>query len=191
MTNREKNRDILNIFIVLGSAVISAGLLSLIFLYYYNPSGRYLAGNVLLDPSIIEQINNQDQNLHKGKQARFSFDRFEFSYFDTQKNQIQKISFSFEDYQTLYRHISSERSLQEVPRDVQSLFFQTHPAMLTINMRTNEGVGKGVATLFQVVQFTPEDYFRIQLNEKKDGEWVYFYHQGSYQEVIGFFPSRR
>ena len=88
-----KNHDIRNILAVLGAAVICAGLLASVFLYYYGPSGRYLAGHTLLDPTIMEQINYQDKHPRQEKSIHFIFDHIEFSYFDPQKESNTSESF--------------------------------------------------------------------------------------------------
>lgn len=188
--NAKKNRDIRNILAVLGAAVLCAGLLASVFLYYYNPSGQYLAGHALLDPTIIEEINYQDQHPGTGRKVRFSFDHIEFSYFNPQKGAIRIPVISLDDYQKFYKMVAFEKSLKETHQNIQDLFFKSQPSLLTINMHTTERNEKGLTKVFQVVQFVPEDYFRVQLHEKNEGEWAYFYQSGLYQEIMRLFtPS--
>jgi hypothetical protein len=189
MAERRRNRDIQNILTVLGAAVFCAVLLASLFLYYYGPSGRYLAGNTLLDPSIINQINYQDQHPRTGKKVHFAFDRIEFSHFDLQKGQMRIFPISLDIYQHFYKQVASEKSLLEVSPKIQSLFFQSHPALLTVSMRSKEGAESGIPKVFQVVQFIPEDYFRVQLHEKSEGEWAYFYRSGLYHEIMHLFTK--
>lgn len=188
MVEKRKNPDIRNILVVLVAAVIGAGLLSSIFLYYYGPFGRYLAGNTLLDPSIIEQINYQDQHPRTGKKVRFAFDRIEFSYFDTQMKQMHTFPISLEIYHHFYKKITSVKSLLEINQKTQNLFLQSYPALLTISMQSKESAENGAAKVFQIVQFIPEDYFRVQLHEKNE-EWAYFYQAGIYQDIIYLFTK--
>jgi hypothetical protein len=188
MAEKRRNRDIQNILTVLGSAVICAGLLALVFLYYYGPSGHYLAGNTLLDPTIIGQIHYQDEHSRTGKKVRFVFDHIEFSYFDSQKGQLHVSPIPLEAYQKFYKMVAFVKSLEEI-KDVEKLFLQSHPTLLTIRMRTKEGF-EGMATrVFQVVQFAAEDYFRVQLHGKNEGEWAYFYWPDIYQEIIHLFTQ--
>jgi hypothetical protein len=189
MAERRRNRDIQNILAVLGAAVICAALLASLFLYYYGPSGRYLAGNTLLDPSIMDQINYQDQHPRTGKKVHFAFDRIEFSYFDLQNRQMRIFPIPIDSYQKFYKQVASEKSLLEVTQKIQSLFFQSHPALLTVSMRSKEGSESGTPKVFQVVQFISEDYFRVQLHEKNEGEWAYFYRPGLYQEIMRLFTN--
>lgn len=190
MAERERNRDIRNILTVLGASVICAALLASVFLYYYNPSGRYLAGNTLLDPSIMDQIFYQDQHPNTGKTVRFAFDRIEFSNYDPQLSKIEVFPISRETYQRFYNRVASDKSLEEVTKSTQSFFLQPHPAFLTVQMRTKEREGNGAVKIFQIVQFVSEGYFRIQLREKNEGEWVYFYRPGLYQEIIHLFTQK-
>lgn len=197
MAERQRNRDIRNLLAVLGAAVLCAALLAFFFLYYYGPSGRYLAGNTLLDPSIMAQINYQDHHPQTGKKVRFVFDRIEFSYFDPEKGQMHIFPISLETYQSFYKQVSSDRSLLEVNQNIQNLFLQSHPALLTMSMQSQEGLENRTARdhlntkagshVFQVVQFIPEDYFRVQLHGKNEGEWAYFYQSGLYQEILHLF----
>lgn len=185
-----KNREIRNILSVLGAAVVCAGLLASVFLYYYGPSGRYLAGHTLLDPAIIEQIDYQDQHPKTGKKAHFAFDHIEFSYFDPQKGEVRIHSLPLETYQIFYKKVASEKSLEKVTQDTRDFFLQSHPSVLSISMHAIESSENLATKIFQVVQFVSEDFFRVQLHEKEEGEWAYFYQAGLYQEVIRLFTHQ-
>lgn len=182
-----QNREIRNILAVLGTAIVCAGFLTFLFIYYYGPSGRYLAGQTLLDPTIIEQINYQDKHPRTGKKVNFIFDRIEFSYFDSKKGGMRQEAVSLESYQKFYRLISSEKSLDKVTDQIRELFFRSHPSTLTTSMRTVDGVDTSTTKIFQVVQFVQEDYFRVQLHGNQEQEWAYFYRPHLYQEVMQLF----
>lgn len=175
------NHDIRNILFVLLASVICAGLLAFGFLHYYGPSGRYLAGHTLLDPSIIKQIDYQDRYSQTEKKVRFTFDHIEFFYFNSQKGQIHVPFVSLDVYQKFYKMVAFEKSLEEVTNHVRDLFLQSHPSFLIINMHTKE---ESQSKVFQIVQIIEEDYFRVQLHESKEGEWAYFYRPGLYQDSI-------
>lgn len=185
MQKKQKNRDVRNLLMVLGFSVFCAGLLTYAFIHYYGPLGHYLAGHVLLDPSTIEEINDQSsQNIH------FSFDRFEFSYFDKKAAQVQKFSVSKEQYQDFYQSIASLKSLENSEAEIEQFFIQSHPTLLTTSMRTLEGTKKTDDRLFQIVEFVEEDYFRIQLKDNLEhGGWVYFYQPHLFQQVMQLFNS--
>lgn len=189
MVKEKRNRDIRNILAVLGTAIICAGLLASIFLYYYSPSGRYRAGNTLLDPIIIEQIHYQDQHSRTGKKMRFVFDHIEFVYFDPKKGRERIPSIAIKKYQEFYTLVANEMSLKEVTREIQDLFLKSRPFVLSMSMKTTEGSDNVTAQIFQVVQFVQEDYFRVQLHEKEEGEWAYFYHPGLYRDIMQLFTQ--
>lgn len=176
-----KNRDIKNLLIVLGSSVICAALLSYLFLYYYGPSGRYIAGHALLDPAIIKQINYEEKEAN-GQKVHFIFDKFEFSYFDKKLGKIVKIPVSQEKYKVFYQHISSLLSLEN--SKLEPLFMQPHRTLLTTSMKTDSR-----SRIFQIVDFNEEDYFRVQLQGKEQGEWAYFFQPHIYQETMTLFGA--
>lgn len=184
-----RNRDVLNLLSVLTAAVLSAVLLAYFFLYYYNPSGQYLAAYTLLDPSVIEQMNDRNPHSQNKKKIPFSFDHIEFSYFN-QKNEYHRIEkISLKDYEIFFRKVENEKSLLDVQQNIQNDFSKMPTSLLTIQMKPEERNNNGAVQVFQVVQFVPEDYFRVQLHEKKEGEWAYFYQQGIYQETLKIFTS--
>ena len=184
-----KHQDIKNILAVLSSAIICAGLLSIAFIYYYGPSGRYLAGNSLLDPHLIETISYRDEHPRTGKKVLFNFDQIEFSYFDPQKGQKKVRDIPLQNYQQFYHLIASEKSLEHVTNQIEDYFIKSRPTILTISMKTAEGSDSTVTKTFQVVQFVQEDYFRVQLHGSEQGEWAYFYQSGLYKNAMQIFTQ--
>lgn len=185
---KRPNRDIQNLLVVLGAAIVSAGLIASLFLYYYGSTGRYMAGQTMLDPSILNQINYLDHNSKTGKKLRLVFDRIEFSYFDPHKGQL-RIKVTPESYQKLYRLISSERSI-EATDEIKNIFLKSPKATLTATMRTVEKSGTPESQIFQQIEFVEDNYFRVLLHEKSEtGEWAYFYRRGIFQNVIHLFTQ--
>ncbi len=185
------NHQIKNMLAVLAAAILCALLFALLFLYYYGPTGRYIAGQTLLDPSIIEQINYQENHSKKGQKAHFMFDRTEFFYFDPQQGEMLQKIIPLETYQTFYTWIASEKSIEKVTEEIKKIFLTPHLALLTTRMHRIEAVNSSPSTqVFQVVQFVQGDYFRVQLHEAQEqNEWAYFYHPNLYQEVIRLFTQ--
>lgn len=183
-----KNQEIRNILAVLATAVISAILLVSFFLYSYGPSGRYEARNALLEPSIMDQINYQDMHPGTGRKVRFYFDHIEFSSSDVKNGKANTSNIPLEIYQEFYQIVSSEYSLHDINHEIEGYFFKPPYSVLTIHMRTNEG-GLGSGKVFQVVQFVPEDYFRVQLHGSDQAEWAYFYQRGLYRKMIDLFSN--
>lgn len=187
---KRSKRDIQNFLAVLGTAVLCAALLAFIFIYYYGPSGRYIAGHTILDPAIIQQINTQERDPKNGQKVHFVFDHFEFSYFDTQTGQLRRLPVSMQNYQKFYKLISSELSVDEKKGKLEQLFVRSHPTLLTTTMRTLNGSASSNTKIFQVVEFVEDDYFRVQLHDKQEqGEWAYFYRVNSYREAMHLFTQ--
>lgn len=161
-----KNRDVRNLLGVLGAAIVCAALLAYAFIHYYGPSGRYLAGHVLLDPAIFKQINYREKDPATGQTVNLQFDRIEFS---KAPNAIKK-EIPVEAYQRFYTLVATDKS---VPGHERAF---SEPSSLKIWMK---GMGES-AKIFQVVQFIREDEYRVRL---QDGEWAYFSHPNIYQEV--------
>lgn len=182
-----KNRDVRNFLAVVCASVLCAALLTFLFLYFYGPSGLYRAGNALLDPATMDQINAQLTDPKSRKKVHFTFDHMDFSYFDRQEGKMRKVPVSMQSYQKFYESVASEHSLNEKERNLEHLFMRSHPTLLTINMKTLPSQN---ATVFQVIEFDEEGYFRVQLHERQEpGGWVYFYKKNLYQEVIHLFTA--
>jgi len=189
-SDKRRNRDIQNLLAVLGASVICAGLLAFFFIHYYGPSGKYVAGQTILDPAIIQQINAQESDSKNRQKVHFVFDHFEFSYFDTQTGQMRRLPVSMENYQMFYQLVSSELSVTKNQGEMERLFVRSHPTLLTASMRTLNGSPSSNTKIFQVIEFIEEGYFRVQLHDKQEpGEWVYFYRANSYQDVMHLFTQ--
>lgn len=184
------NQEVRNILFVLSAAIACAGLLTAFLIYYYGPSTGYLAGHVLLDPKVIEQINEQAESKKRGSSS-FTFSRPEFSYFDEKAGKMQRHPVSMSGYRELYAWLAADQSLDAVPSSIEDLFLQAKPVLLTTFLRPTEG-GKLDANQqsFQIVQFVPQNYYRVRLMENQEQEWAYFYHPQLYQDAMHLFtPS--
>lgn len=185
-----KNRDIRNLLVVLGASVVCASMIAFLFIYYYGPSGRYVAGHTILDPSIVQEINTQESDPKNRQKVHFVFDHFEFSYFDSKTGKMRTLPVTMQMYQKFYGLISSEFSVEEKKGKIEQLFIRSHPTLLTANMRTLNGSSPSNTKVFQVIEFVEEDYFRVQLHDKQEqGEWVYFFRKNSYHDAMQLFTQ--
>lgn len=158
-------------------------------LYQYSPTGQYLAGNTILSPHIIDQINYTDyQPNNKGKGNKFIFNSIDFSYFDKDQNRQIRITPSFAAYEQFYKNVAANKSLMNVPEQVEKDFTLDHPSTLMITMRTDSSNSTQIIKGFQMIQLIETDYFRVQLYGKPtDSEWAYFYQPHVYQETLKLF----
>lgn len=185
-----RNRDIWNLLAVLGASVVGASLLAFIFIYYYGPNGRYVAGQTILDPSTIQQINVQENSPKGSQKVHFVFDRFEFSFFDPQMKQRLRVPVSTEIYQKFYHLVSSISSIKEKEGELEKRFIRSQPTLLTASMRTLNRTSPSDSKIFQVIEFIEGDYFRVQLHDKQEqGEWAYFYKANSYSDIMNLFTK--
>jgi hypothetical protein len=182
-------KQIKQILLLLMMAVLSAGFLSAIFLYLYNPSGQYSVNKTLIDPIVLEQLQRRETlSSTKEKRDRFVLDTLEFSYFDLRLNRRVVYPVKWETYQELYKLISSQKSLP-LAAEKKDQLFQGSPILLTIKL-SSEVKDKISQKILQIVQFSSDDYFRIRLlGDERDEQWAYFYKPGIYEQVFSLFTT--
>jgi hypothetical protein len=180
--------QIRNLLIIFTSGIGLAVLLSLLSLYYYNPSGSYQVKNVLLSPNSLESMRFVDGSSKAGGNPRFVFDTIEFSFYDDGLRKWEKKAVSRDQYSTLYSMINNEKSLDVIPVEVENAFQKAHPATLALKVRIEGAAGIQVpATIFTQVEFAAiGDHYRIQLRDQTNnlGGWAYFHQPGIYKKVL-------
>ena len=186
--NPTSRNEIRNLLAVILSGVLCAFILAGAMLYYYGPTGRYYARNVLLSPLLTTQISFQDANPKTGEITRFVFDGIEISFYDKVQKAWKHVAVSPEAYNRFYDAVSQDVSLDKVTSDIQDLFLKGNPSKLTLRVRTESRAESHAATkIFQEVLFANEgNYYRVELREQGPGrgEWAYFYHPGIYMETM-------
>lgn len=183
-------KQIRNLLLVVSSGVVAAILLTVSMVYYYGPSGLYIARNVLLSPATMERLAYNDSNPDTGGLARFIFNNIEFTIYDVNVRKYQQLNIGIEKYQKFYDAVSSDRSIEDVTGDIISIFSIGYPSKLTLTVRAEQnGKSNAVTKKFQEVQFAQDgDYYRVELlDQNAIGSWAYFYHPKIYQEVQNLF----
>jgi hypothetical protein len=180
--------QIRNLMIVMGSAVLCAVLIAYIMVSHYGPSGRYQVSNILLEPSFAEKISYQDSDPQTGKNSRYTFDRFELVYFDNGANRWSSLKLNEKNFQEIYDLIYSDKSVTEVTPDMQSFFYASTPASLTIVVHAENRENTKV---LQEIQFADHgDYYRILLRDDNTRQnWVYFYHPKAFELIKQMIKS--
>lgn len=180
-------KQIKQLLVVLSSAVIGGFLLAWIMIMYYGPSGNYIAGQTILSPDIIERINFKDTHPKTGQNVQFMFDHTEFVFFDYLRGSWQQKQISHQSYVKFYGYIANDKSLGDLKEEILDLFQKPSPTALITSVRTDT---TPIAKIFQVIQFTKEDYYRVKLHGQDDeGKWAYFYHSGLYQTILSLFAN--
>jgi len=180
--------QIKSLILVMTLSVVAAfGILGL-FVWYYSPSSNYLVKYVLLSPDIMPEISYNDYNPKTGGKSRFVFDDLIYTYFEKVTNQWHTSAVSLEEYKNIYRQIANLSSLDG---DTEQFFGGPEQTILTIKVKTESNAAWQVVDKdFQTVQFSKDDYFRVELHEQNPGKhWAYFYMPGIYAEVNKGFKN--
>lgn len=175
--------QIRNIIVVLSSAIICAGFLAVYMITYYGPSGQYIAGNTILSPYIIDKVNFSDKKV-KGT-VKFVYKGTEFIYLNNENKPVRK-EVSYKDYEDFYHLVASEKSLDPSEQDMEQFFSTPHLATLLVSMQTDANAFQATS-VFQTIQFSDKDYFRVQLENQGRNEWIYFFRQGLYADIMKLF----
>lgn len=189
-----QKREIRHLLTVIFSGVLGAFLLCGLLLYYYSPTGRYLAKNVLLSPLVTSQIYFSDTNPLTGNVAKYVFEGAEYSFYDAANRQWRHLSLPAEKYRQFYELVSEERSLASVSPEIESLFNRAKPATLALKVHADsKNTLIASSKVFMEVDFAADsDYYRVQLREQgPTGNWAYYYHPQIYREVMQLFTESR
>lgn len=175
-----KRKEIRNLVLVISGGVACAMAIALFMLYFYSPSGRYYAKNVLLAPEIVNQISYPEKNPKTGVVVRYSFDSFAFASYDPDKKEWRRSNVKPDVYREFYDAVSEDLSIEPITDELRQLFRQSHPTTFTVKMQQGSGNEK---VTFQEVDFAPgQDYYRVQLRSQASGDvsegWAYFFHPG-------------
>lgn len=166
-------KDIRNLLLVMGVAIVAAVGVTGWFLIYYGPSGRYLVENTLLRPDLLSGLNYNDLNPKTGQMDRYVFDKIVYN--------DKEIPVS--TYAQFYQMIEADDSVKNPPLELFS-----HPSRLIIKVRTESSTEWQKDTKNFLEIDIARDYYRIELHEDKSAEpFVYFYHPKIYQEVTRLF----
>jgi len=179
-------KQVKQLILVLSAAVIGGFLLTALMIMYYGPAGNYIAGQTILSPDVIERISFNDTHPTTGKTVNFVFDHNEFVYFDYLRGDWRQKELSSKEYEQFYQLIFSDKSLDSVSEEVLQFFQKPSPLALITSIRTDN---VPQAKIFQVIQFTKEDYFRVKLHGQEEGKWVYFFRAHLYKNIMALFTA--
>lgn len=187
-----KSKQIRVLLGVLGAGLVAGVIIALSMLYYYNPTGSYLAKNVLLDPENAYSLRFIEPGPKGKSLGRYTFEGVYFSYFDPIQKITKSIAVPREKYAAFYQKIAHEESIVDPSYEIQSQFNQPHQGVLAVKVRSvGEDSSKGIEITFSEIDIVNAgDYYRIRLRQSGPGsEWAYFYHPGIYQEALNIFST--
>ncbi len=169
---------------MIASGVICAVVLTAVMLGGYNPSGRYIAQNVMLSPETAKVM----------KYEGLIFDHIEYLAWNAESKVWNKQEVSLPLYQKFYSLVKGDESVQGIPREVMQLF-DRNPATLTLFVRSDVKQTQGQGHSFQVLQFaTGGDYYRVELRTggiHEAQQWAYFHHVGVADKFLGLLEDER
>jgi hypothetical protein len=193
VNNFSKVKQIKVLLAILGAGLAAGVLITFSILHYYNPSGSYVAKNILLDPENAYTLRFVEPGLKATSDRRSVFEGMYFSYFDTQKKQFKSMLVPKKKYAELYDRIAHDTSILNPSNEVKSLFNQAHLSTLALKVRSiTQDPLKGVEVNFSEIDFSPDgDYYRILLRQSgSELNWIHFYHHRIHQEAFNIFnPS--
>lgn len=180
-----KFNQICRLLYVVGAGIATAIILSLISLYYYNPSGVYPAKNVLLNTEVLSKLQPNGEVRKKRAGNTYYLQGIDYSSYDSPSMHWSKKSVSKELYEEFYRLVEGDSSIADVTEDIKGSFTRGRPSVLSIRVSG----GNDPATTFTDVVFAENgDYYKVMLREQSKGEgWAYFHHPGIYQKVQNLF----
>lgn len=187
MLAANKRAAIRSLLLVFLAGVSAAVILALGMLYFYNPSGAYLAKNLIVAPENLHFLNFKYKDPATGISSDMFLEKIEFAYYDAHDRKWKSASLDLGKYAELYALIQGDESLSEgdVPRA--ALFEQQPPYALALLIKNRASSGPSVQH-FLDVQFAPQsDYYRILLRTTGKEQWIYFYHpveEGAFSQKI-------
>lgn len=184
------NKQIRTLILVLCSGLVCALLLSGFLVYFYGPTGQYMAQNAMLAPDLITTLSYNDTNHKTGGMSRYVYDKINFSYYDEKTKQQHQMVITPEQYSQFYQLISHEKSYLNVPKEALDTFAKGIPATISIQVRTDSHAAwQDETKIFQKIEIAQNSNdFRIELHEQKStSNLIYFSHPNIYQKAIQIF----
>lgn len=182
------DNQLLHLALVICSAICIGLLLTVSLVYFHGPSGKYVLGNVVLAPEVLDKLNYNDKNPKTGQSDRFVFDHIEFTWYEDEVKEWKKLQVDKEKYATFYNAYRDQSSLLDPSEDILALFKGPFNASIALKVKTESSSSwQADSKDFQEIQFVFQgNYFRVKLHEQNPGDhWVYFYHPHIYHDVLG------
>jgi len=186
----DASRQIIRLLSLFFCSVLTAAAIAVFFVNYYGPTGRYIAGNALLDPKLLKELHYNDRNPKTGGISRFVFDRIEFRYYDKKNKSVKIIQASIDQYADFFNLISREISLDKADEEMEALFNVGQKATLVILVKTEGSASEAeVGKTFQEIQFLADgSLFRVELHDESAlVNWAYFSYPGIYHRSMAMF----
>lgn len=177
---RRLNKEIRRLLGVLGSAVVTACLVALFFLWQYGPTGKYQLNRALIAPEVLAQFNYNDIDPKTGGTDRFVFDQIVV----ISKNGKQVIDLV--TYGKIYTALQGDKGVVG-DHEMEKLFLPESSLKMTVSVRAeSKAVWQAIIKVFQEVDFAESgDYYRVLLHQQDPGaHFAYFHHPKIKDELL-------
>lgn len=173
-------KRIIALLAVIFSSMALALSVAVFFIYYYGPSGQYRLENVLLSPTVLENLSFSDKG-YRNENLQFHFHQIEWAKKNQTTGAWSREAIPNAQYSQLYNQLESDVSIKNVSEAMINRFYYEPVTTLFIMVRANHlsGKGEGTVKVFQEVQFLVGDkVYRVQLHDDSAEEtWAYFEHE--------------
>lgn len=177
------------LLVTLLTGVLSACLVTGFLLYYYGISGQYRAGDLLLEPGLVEKLSFIDTQQGRGNEGRMVLDGISLTYYDG--HHMEESPLDAAEYAVIYRFVEDDLSLLAVGDDIKALFNGGVPVVMKLKVRrlTPKASGEASTRVFEELMAVG-DFYRISLQAPKEGEgYAYFQQQGLADKMLRLVPE--
>lgn len=173
MANRKD--EVRSIVIVLTAGILSAIMIAAFFVLNFGPSGGYNLNAILLEPTLVDQLNFNDINPKIGTSDRYIFDKIVWTD-DTGSDQ----QVNLKTYSTLYALLKNDKSLNDLELEKLFSHHMEPVSKLVIWIKTESPSSwQENEKIFQELEFQ-DDFYRVSLHEDSSlspgVNWAYFSH---------------
>lgn len=147
-------------FIVLMAGVFTAFIIAALFVIQFSPSSSYRVENVLLEPSVLKDLNYNDLNPKTSENDRFIFDAIWI------EEGAERFKIDLERYQKVYDLLKGDKSLETVP---DAGTFDSPSIRITIKVKTESpSAWQKDSKDFQWIEFSKDgSHYRVLLHEDR------------------------
>ena len=184
-------KQIRNLLLLLGSAVVCALLAVTFMVRYYGPLGDYSLQSILLSPSMMGKFQSQEMGP-SGDKVHYVYHQTEFLYQEPDSRMQKRAIVSHSVYERLYQELSGDRSILGDKAEVLNHFQNAPIATLVLSVNPQYQVAhQSKSRVFQEVQFSATgDYYRVELSDDQaERQWAYFQHDGICKFIFELIDS--
>lgn len=172
----DRRPEIRNILIVLSAAVAAAFMIAAFFVLNFGPSGRYMLNAVLIEPSLLSQLDYNDNNPRIGHADRYVFDKILWMDPDFSSKQID-----VKAYEKLFALLKADKSVNSP--ETEKLFSSINPELVVFVRTESPSSWQKNSKVFQKIEFH-KDFYRVSLHESSpEIAFAYFSHPDILQSV--------